>query len=57
MAVVISEFEVVVEPPPAGEPPAGTNAETPVENVVLTELELEMLLERQAERAARVRAH
>lgn len=57
MAVVISEFEVVVEPPSAGEQSAATNVETPAENVVLTEQDLELLLERQAERAARVRAH
>jgi hypothetical protein len=55
MAVVISDFEVVVEPPmpppPAGE--FGPDTET----VVLKPTEVEMLLERQAERAARVRAH
>lgn len=57
MAVVISEFEVVVEPPTAAEPPPSTDVRTPVEKVVLTEDELELLLERQAELAARVRAH
>ena len=56
MAVVISDFEVVAEPPPAAPPPAGEfGAET--ETVVLRPAEFEMLLERQAERAARVRAH
>jgi hypothetical protein len=58
VAVVISDFEVVVEPPSrASEPASGANAETPTEQVVLTEQEVEMLLARQAERAARVRAH
>ena len=56
MPVVISDFEVVVEPPPPAsvpdsEAPAGTEA------AVLTPFELELLLERQAERDARVRAH
>lgn len=56
MAVVISDFEVVVEPPPS--PPAAA-AEAPAETeaVVLTPFELELLVERQAERAERVRAH
>jgi hypothetical protein len=56
MPVVISDFEVVVEPSPQPPPPApefGAEAET----VVLRPAEVEMLLERQAERAARVRAH
>lgn len=54
MAVVISDFEVVVEEPPAAPaPPAGPPAEPPV----LTPQEFELLLERQAERAGRVRAH
>lgn len=54
MAVVISDFEVVVEPPEAEPPPA---PETAAERVVLTPQEVELLIERQAERAARVRAH
>jgi hypothetical protein len=55
MPVVISDFEVVVEPPAAATPVAEGAAET--ESVVLTPTEMEMLLERQAERDARVRAH
>lgn len=56
MAVVISDFEVVAEPPP---PESVTSSETPAEtaSVVLNPWELELLLERQAERDARVRAH
>jgi hypothetical protein len=56
MAVVISDFEVVVEPPP---PALAANSEAPAEaeSVVLTPSDLELLLERQAERVARVRAH
>jgi hypothetical protein len=54
MPVVISDFEVVVEPPVTPSPAEGS-AET--ESVVLTPAEIEMLLERQAERNARVRAH
>lgn len=55
MPVVISDFEVVVEPPPAPAAPVEAPAET--ESAVLTPNELDMLLERQAERDARVRAH
>lgn len=54
MAVVISDFEVVVEPP-AGEPAPAPEAAA--EQAVLTPQEVELLLQRQAERAARVRAH
>jgi hypothetical protein len=56
MAVVISDFEVVVEPPP---PPQTAAAEAPAEteSVVLKPFELELLVERLAERAERVRAH
>lgn len=56
MPVVISDFEVVVEPP--AQPPAAVvegGGET--ESVVLTPSEIELLLERQSERDARVRAH
>lgn len=56
MAVVISDFEVVVEPPP-GEPAPGPAGEGAAPNVVLTPQEIELLLERQEERAARLRAH
>lgn len=55
MPVVISDFEVVVEPP-AAPAPAAEGPAAP-ESVVLTPTEVEMLLERQAERAERVRAH
>jgi hypothetical protein len=55
MPVVISDFEVVVEPPAPSPPAAESQAEP--ESVVLTPSEIEMLLERQAERDARVRAH
>jgi hypothetical protein len=55
MPVVISDFEVVVEPPVPPPPAAEGSAET--ESVVLTPAEIELLLERQAERDARVRAH
>jgi hypothetical protein len=53
--VVISDFEVVVEPPAA--PPVAVEGAAETESVVLTPTEVEMLLERQAERDARVRAH
>jgi hypothetical protein len=54
LAVVISDFEVVVEEPP---PAAATSPELAAEPTVLTPPEFELLVERQAERAARVRAH
>ncbi|HEV7892171.1 MAG TPA: hypothetical protein VGP08_16110 [Pyrinomonadaceae bacterium] len=56
MPVVISDFEVVVEPP-APQPPAPADAPAETESVVLTPWELELLLERQSERDARLRAH
>lgn len=56
MAVVISDFEVVVEPPP-GERSPGPVGEEDAPSVVLTPQEIEMLIERQEERAARLRAH
>jgi hypothetical protein len=55
MPVVISDFEVIVEPPAAQADV--TEAAVESETVVLTPPELEMLLERQSERDARVRAH
>ncbi len=52
MAVVINDFEVVVEPPPdtpaAGEQPPTQAASTPQD--------VEQIVRRQMERAARVRA-
>jgi len=53
--VVISDFEVVVEPPP--QPPSVVEGGGELESAVLTPNEVELLLERQAERDARVRAH
>ena len=56
MPVVISDFEGVVEPPP--QPPvAVVEGGAEAESVVLTPSEIELLLERQSERDARVRAH
>lgn len=55
MPVVISDFEVVVEP--SAPPPVAAEASADAESVVLKPSELELLLERQAERDARVRAH
>jgi hypothetical protein len=57
MAVVISDFEVVVEPPPNDESGALAAESAGAKNVVLTPQEIELLLERQEERAARLRAH
>lgn len=55
MPVVVSDFEVVVEPPPGEEAPARAQEGAP--EVVLKPHEVELLLERQEERAARLRAH
>ncbi len=55
MPVVISDFEVVVEPPP--QPPVAAESQAETESAVLTPSEIELLLERQTERDARVRAH
>lgn len=52
MAVVINEFEVVVEPPP--EAPA--SGEQPAQAAAPTPQEIEQVLRRRMERAARVRA-
>jgi hypothetical protein len=57
MAVVISDFEVVVEAPPNDESGARAAESAGPTNVVLTPQEMELLLERQEERAARLRAH
>jgi len=56
MAVIINEFEVVAEPPPAERakepaPPAGSSA-----SQAPTPAELQRVLRRLEERAARVRA-
>ena len=58
MAVVINEFEVVVEPPPGTAPPAETaprDGEQPPPGP--TPHDIARLLARQDERQARVRAH
>ena len=55
MPVVVSDFEVIVEPPPNTEPATRANVGEP--DVVLKPHEVELVLERQEERAARVRAH
>jgi hypothetical protein len=55
MPVVISDFEVIVEPPPNDV--AAASAQEGTAEVVLKPHEVELLLERQEERAARVRAH
>ena len=57
MAVVISDFEVVVEAAPNDESGARVAESAAPQNVVLTPQEMELLLERQEERAARLRAH
>jgi hypothetical protein len=57
MAVVISDFEVVVEPPPNDESAARAAEQAAPSNVVLTPQEVELLIERQEERASRLRAH
>ena len=57
MAVVISDFEVVVEPPPNDDSGARAAESGGAQNVVLTPQEIELLIERQEERAARLRAH
>ncbi len=55
MPVVVSDFEVVVDAPPNDEGAARAAESTP--DVVLKPQEVELLLERQEERAARLRAH
>ncbi|HLM58806.1 MAG TPA: hypothetical protein VK422_22070 [Pyrinomonadaceae bacterium] len=52
MAVVINDFEVVVEPPP----PAPDSDEQPAQVPAPTAQEIEQVVRRQMERAARVRA-
>jgi hypothetical protein len=61
MAVVINEFEVVAEPPPANQPaetgagakPSGTSTS----EAAPTPQSIERIVRRQIERFARVRAH
>jgi hypothetical protein len=57
VAVVINEFEVIPEPPPEKAAPAKAPAGPPPEQAALTPLDLENLVRRRLERAARVRAH
>ena len=52
MAVVINEFEVVVEPPPA----PSSSDEQPAPAAAPTPQDIEQVVRRQMERAARVRA-
>lgn len=56
MAVVISDFEVVAEPPTPA-PATAPDAAAAPEASVLKPDEFDLLSERQSERAARVRAH
>jgi len=55
MAVIINEFEVVVEPP--ARPPAGEEKRTAVPPAELRPEDVRDVLERAARVAARVRAH
>jgi hypothetical protein len=55
MPVVINEFEVVAEPPPAA--PAQPAAEAPPPRPSLAAQEVERLLRHEEERALRVWAH
>jgi hypothetical protein len=54
MTVIVNDFEVVAEPPPASESPAGSGASAPPEGP--TPHEVELINRRQHERAARVHA-
>jgi hypothetical protein len=56
MAVTINEFEVVPAPEPLPETTANTDGEGTDEDVMSLE-ELEVMLQREMERIARVRAH
>jgi len=56
MPVVINEFEVVAEPPPAAAPGAAGPAAASPTMPPWTIHDFEHLVRRQAERAARVRA-
>ncbi len=59
MAVIINEFEVVVEPPATAPPQPGTAAETSTESKprVLSPYEFEVLLQHQTERRLRLTAY
>ncbi len=57
MAVVINEFEVVVEPPPGTTPPPEPAARDGEPPPGPTPHDIARLLARQEERLARVRAH
>ena len=52
MAVVINDFEVVVEPPP----PPPDSGEQPAQAAAPTPQDIEQVVRRRMERAARVRA-
>jgi hypothetical protein len=55
MAVIINEFEIVTEAPPA--PAARPAAGAPPPKAGLTPAEVSAILERQIERRQRLRAH
>lgn len=55
MPVVVSDFEVIVEPPPESE--SAARADEGAQDSVMKPHEVELMLERREERAARVRAH
>ena len=57
MAVVINEFEIVAEPPPAAPQSAPSTAEAQTERPKVPAQEMERLLGYEAQRALRVWAH
>ena len=57
MPVNISEFEVVVDPPPAAAPAASDANSAPAAPRGATPHEIEHILRREQERLARVQAH
>ena len=57
MAVIINEFEVVVEPPPVAAPQRNTAAEVQPPSEAPTPLDIERIVVQQLARQARLRAH
>jgi hypothetical protein len=57
MPVVIDEFEVIAEPPPPVLSPTEAQLSAPAQGDEQTPHDLELILERQLERMARIRAH
>ena len=57
MAVIINDFEVVAEPPPAEEPSGEAQEGQSGDGKGLTPREIERIIERQCEREARLWAH